>query len=168
MPAGISRLTALLAACAVLSSCAFHHYVINPPPGNTAWDPEPASAIILLGFVSDEQFNSIAVAGDVEAISVPGNILPLNELNVLAVHFRVGETFRFVGANYMSLPSASLTFEDLPAITIDEPGVYYYGFFQSQERKGGFTAEFSPRVVAKARQLYPQVFRALEPVNFMQ
>lgn len=168
MLTGTCRALVLFAACAVLSSCAFHHYVLNPPPGNTAWDPEPASAIVLLGYVSDERINSIAVAGDIESISLPSAILPPDRLHVLAVHFRAGEQFQFIGANYVTRydVSASLVFEDLPVLEINQPGIYYYGLFQSKERKGSFTPEFSPRVVATARQLYPQVFQALEPVNF--
>src|SRR5690606_1808942 len=101
------------------------------------------SAIVLVGFVADEYINSIGVAGDIEGITLASRLYPKNEQNVLALHFRAGETFRLAGLTYMATESPSayryLTFEDLPSLMLQKPGIYYYGRFSSIKGVGRFS-----------------------------
>ena len=152
-----------------LESCAFHHYALNPPPGNTSWTPEKQSAIVLVGFKSDERIGSLQVADDIEGISLASNLFPRNELNVVAVHYRSGEKFKLIGASLLVTPASAtyiLSFNNTPVLDIDKPGIYYYGTFNLIGRKGSFTAKYDENVVARAKSIYPSVLSELRPSNF--
>lgn len=165
----IFRIILILPVFAFLASCAFHHYTIHPPPGNTSWEPEEESAIVLIGFMSDEPIMGITVANDIEGIPVASLVYPNNRLNVLAVHFHAGETFQLIGFSYSNVimnASRGMRFKNLPELEIEKPGIYYYGSFYSKDGKGAFTPKFDNNVIKVARRNFPQVFSALEPVNF--
>lgn len=160
---------ALLTLWGSLSSCAFHHYALVPPPGNTAWTPEDQSAVVLVGLNVDEPVGSLFVAGDVDGITLASYLFPPNEQHAVAVHFRAGETFQLTGFTYMNVynnMSKRMVFEELPALTLDEPGIYFYGNVIARNDKGALVDGFEGDIVALAMEKYPKVFTAFRPVNF--
>lgn len=164
------RCLALVVLCGTLPACAFHHYALVPPPGNTAWTPEAESAVVLVGLNTDEQVSSIAVAGDMDAITLASALFPLRKQNALAIHFRVGETFRLTAFNYAPVYAGGTTryatFDDLPALGLERSGLYFYGNIVARNGEAVFVENFDPAIVAVAREQYPKAFAALAPVNF--
>lgn len=163
------RCLALLTLWGSLSSCAFHHYALIPPPGNTAWAPEEQSAVVLVGLNVDEPVGSLFVAGDLDAISLASSLFPPNEQHAVAVHFRAGETFQLTGFSYLNMynnMTKHMVFKELPALTLDEPGIYFYGNIIARNDEAALVEGFEGDIVALAMEKYPKVFTALRPVNF--
>lgn len=163
------RKIAVVLAALSCASCAMHHYALIPPPGNTAWDPDPNSAIVLVGITADEMIGSVSIADDIETVALATYLFPVDEQNTLAIHMHTGETFRLTAVNYfVNVGSASkhMVFDDLPAVTLNESGIYYYGNIHLANDRGVFSSDFDPNVVSTAERLYPIAFSHLQPVNF--
>ena len=152
-----------------LGSCSLHHYALIPPPGNTDWNPDKDSAVILIGFTSDELLGGLKVAGDMEEISLASYLFPSNKLNAIAINFRAGESFRLTGVSYLVAPHGKyriMKFENLHTLELKKPGIYYYGSFYSVKGKGGFDKKYDANVVKIANSMYAKVFAELKPINF--
>lgn len=154
------RTLMILTTALLLSSCAFHHYAFIPPPGNTAWTPDPESVAVLLGFYAD----------DIDAITLASALFPNNTQNAVLIHMHGGETFQLLAANYMNSPrmdmSRYMPFEGLPSIPLEAGGIYYYGNIVFEDGKAVFLEDFNPEVVEVSKQLYPLAYQHLKPANF--
>lgn len=164
------RTLTVLATALLLSSCAFHHYAFIPPSGNTAWSPEPESAVVILGFYADEPINSFAIADDIDAITLASALFPNNTQNAVAIHMHGGETFQLLAANYQLSPRVDvpryMPFDGLPSITLETGGIHYYGSLVFKGGKGAFVEDFNPEIIELSKQLYPLAYERLKPANF--
>lgn len=168
-------IAALVIVC-FTSACAFHHYALNVPPGNTAWDPEPESVIVLLGYVSDQPLTSVSREDDAEVMSLNVWHNDTNRTAVLALHQRAGETFQLTGVTYPSDAPTNLLehkwyvleFANLPALHTPTPGIYFYGSLLIENNRGLYSKNAIPvdEVIEVAQRKYGKVFESLTPVNF--
>lgn len=169
----LAPLAAVLFAMAlVLSSCVNKDALIN----KSKWEPKDKSSIILIGSES-----SVFVINAIRASKTGPPIVRLTRslkklkntlgpFDVFVVTMEGAGNFKVWNLRYCvgSSDFAGLlySFENLPEISIDTPGVYYYGTFINKGSKVGFTNKFDQRILDVLESRYPGLLDRFERKNF--
>lgn len=157
----------------ILQGCTTHKCGFPPNLGvdETDFVPGKDDSFVIIGFISDESLSQVGVSGEPDRVRITSwEKLEKNQLNTLAIHYKVGDTFQLTNVPYLSRNQNLVDFRFLntPALALDQSGIYFYGFFQTKDHEGYFVPDYDQKIIARAKIQYPVVFKYLTPVNFKE
>lgn len=173
----IPKLATAVLMLVTLSSCelmTMHHYALDPNERDPIkdWTMDSDAVVVLVGLYSDQQIQ-VAINDRIAAYTfLPIRHFGGQDLYPMAFRFKTGETAKLTSVHIGSSSSGlrvteeTLKFENLPAMKLSQPGIYYYGLLTIENKQGALQEEFDQSVIDNARQSYPYVFANMKPVNF--